>query len=137
MRPIRAEASQATQFLVGATVVEVNVKTGYGEFVFLGDEMRVIVRITKEFSFVVQSNQSRSFDPNFVVDAPPVSGSGDFVFLRGTRCDSATLTESGLSISLAAGSSIVVALSTSDFEPIELIGSGGERFEDLAFYHVL
>jgi len=137
MRSINPEASQATQDLAGACLIDINVMSGYVEFVFLGEDTRTIVRVTKQFSFRVQGRDTEVFDPNFDFRNPPSKGGGDFVFLRGDHCASASLDPARLVLLLAGGAQVEVNFSAQDFEPIELVGMTGERNEKLAFYHVL
>lgn len=137
MRSISTDMSQAAQLLGRASLININVMSGYVEFVFLGEVTRTIVRVTKQFSFCIRGRGAEGFDPNFDFKSPPPEGCGDFVFLRGDRCSEASLDGSGLAILFEEGSRLDVNFSAQDFEPIEMIGMTGERNETLSFYHVL
>jgi hypothetical protein len=122
------------QKLVGCTLTDISVRTYRAEFVFM-DEMTIILRLNKEFGFSLPGFAAGRFDPT--VDEYRPSDSSAFVLLRGRLCRGIQLAEGRLAIDLDGGASLSVDWGDRDFEPLELVGSAGQRHEKLEFYHVL
>jgi hypothetical protein len=120
--------------MVGYRLCEIRICVFYVDFVFY-DEISIIVRVKKEFGFIVHAEKREVFDPAQAHHNPAYENSG-FVFLAGLRCTRVVLEADNLELAFEGDAKLKVAFSNNDFEPLELIGGSGERYEKLEFYYV-
>jgi hypothetical protein len=123
------------QKLIGCTLNEIRIWPFHIDFVFLED-IRIFVRITKEFKFTLGEDNELRFDPG-VTGHDTFGESPKFVFLRGSQCQNALLSATKFEVGFHGGARLWVERAEKDFEPVHLIGASGERNETLAFYHIV
>ena len=126
----------AVAMLAGSTLIDIRVGVFVVDFVFLGDNLTIIVRITKRFEFSIAKDKPKSFDPSLESHDLLVESS-EFLFLRGLRSRGASLNLTRFEVAFDSDARLWIDLVPKDFEPLELIGATGERHEKLAFHHVL
>ena len=136
---MRSETIEQMQYdvakLVGCTLINIKVWIFHVDFVF-SEALTITVRITKMFEFAFRNGEQLKFDPTREAHDPSVESS-NFVFLVGMRCCRALLSQTGFELEFASGARLWIELGAKDFEPLHLIGAGGDRHEKLQFYWVL
>jgi hypothetical protein len=123
------------QKLIGCTLNGIGIWPFHIDFVFLED-MRIFVRITKEFKFALGRDDEFHFDPG-LTGHDTFAESPKFVFLRGLQCQSALLDATKFEVGFQGGARLWVERAEKDFEPVHLIGASGEHSETLAFYRIV
>jgi len=121
--------------IVGCTLTDINVRTYIVEFL-LSDKESFTLRVKKTFNFWIDGDEESRFDADSENHDPSIE-SAEFIFLRGRKCLEVGLSDSKFELGFEGGAKLIVNLSVQDFEPLELIGTRGDRHEIMDFYHVL
>jgi hypothetical protein len=136
MRPTPLQEQLHTDFarLVGCRLNMIKIGLFHIDFVLLGDDILLTLRMKNGFHFTLTGEEELSFDPTSTVH-DETTESTRFVLLHNLQCTDIQIDEYYFNVSFE-NAKLWMTHTEKDFEPFELIGSTGDNFENLAFYHV-